>query len=96
MELNSLPDLLKTKLCYNFLRGRCVRNPCNYAHGSNELRSGDGVNTTEVRRQPHSGSKLDKPPYAQSGGSSMYGSTEPGTDEEVYEESLLPPGLLFE
>mmetsp|Transcript_39478 Transcript_39478/g.84156 ORF Transcript_39478/g.84156 Transcript_39478/m.84156 type:complete len:424 (+) Transcript_39478:679-1950(+) len=38
-ELQPAPDLAKTKLCYNFFRGRCTEPRCKFAHGSMELRS---------------------------------------------------------
>lgn len=38
-ELQPAPDLAKTKLCYNFFRGRCSDSRCKFAHGSQELRS---------------------------------------------------------
>lgn len=38
-ELQPAPDLAKTKLCYNFFRGRCNDARCKFAHGSQELRS---------------------------------------------------------
>lgn len=37
-ELEELPDLAYTKLCYHFFRGKCVDSLCKYAHGSKELR----------------------------------------------------------
>jgi len=38
-ELQPMPDLAKTKLCYNFFRRRCSDSKCKFAHGSAELRS---------------------------------------------------------
>eukprot|EP00931_Biecheleriopsis_adriatica_P116385 TRINITY_DN92027_c0_g1_i1.p1 TRINITY_DN92027_c0_g1~~TRINITY_DN92027_c0_g1_i1.p1 ORF type:complete len:1460 (-),score=324.55 TRINITY_DN92027_c0_g1_i1:101-4480(-) len=38
-ELQPIPDLAKTKLCYNFFRRRCNDPQCKFAHGSAELRS---------------------------------------------------------
>lgn len=32
------PDLIKTKICVNFLSGTCVKDDCTYAHGLPELR----------------------------------------------------------
>jgi hypothetical protein len=43
-ELNDLPDYIKTKLCYNFIRDRCTNANCKYAHGKDELRIGDSPN----------------------------------------------------
>lgn len=105
-ELTEQPDLFKTKFCYNFIRGRCTRNPCNYAHGNGELRSAQGVDTTEVPQYAHSiADAHEKLPYAYSelsgyavldedGTGSAGISTQSGTDEDVYEKLLLPPGLV--
>lgn len=38
-ELQPVPDLMKTKLCYMYFRRRCVDKHCKFAHGSAELRS---------------------------------------------------------
>ncbi|CAE8590048.1 unnamed protein product, partial [Polarella glacialis] len=38
-EMQPIPDLAKTKLCYNFFRRRCNDSRCKFAHGSAELRS---------------------------------------------------------
>ncbi|CAE7692738.1 unnamed protein product [Symbiodinium pilosum] len=38
-ELQPMPDLVKTKLCYNFFQRRCTDANCKFAHGSAELRS---------------------------------------------------------
>jgi hypothetical protein len=38
-ELTVQPNLYKTRICFNYNRGRCMKNPCNYAHGTEELRS---------------------------------------------------------
>jgi hypothetical protein len=98
-ELAEQPDLFKTKFCYNFIRGRCTRNPCNYAHGNGELRSVQGVNTTEVPQYAQSVDDAhEKWPYAHSemsGYADSAGiSTQSGTDEDVYEGLFLPPGLV--
>jgi len=46
-ELMPVPNLTKTKLCYNFFRNRCSTRNCKFAHGSRELRSAwDGINGT--------------------------------------------------
>lgn len=37
-ELKAAPDLMKTRLCQDWLNGRCVSNKCKFAHGRNELR----------------------------------------------------------
>jgi len=42
-ELQPAPDLVKTKLCYNFFCKRCSDSRCKFAHGAQELRS-DWVN----------------------------------------------------
>jgi hypothetical protein len=94
-ELSDQPDLLKTKLCYNFLRGRCENNPCNYAHGNNELRNGDSRNKTKV----YHGGRVEKKRQYKSEASTTDsdGKTTPsGTDEGKLEDLLFPPGLLFE
>lgn len=38
-ELLPQPDLVKTRLCYNYFRGRCSDARCRFAHGSQELRA---------------------------------------------------------
>jgi len=38
-ELQPVPDLVKTKLCYMHFRRRCNDSNCKFAHGSAELRS---------------------------------------------------------
>lgn len=38
-ELMPVPDLAKTKLCYNYFCKRCTDPRCKFAHGSQELRS---------------------------------------------------------
>lgn len=38
MELKSAPNLLKTRLCQDWLNGRCVAGDCKFAHGRQELR----------------------------------------------------------
>jgi len=38
-ELQPAPDLAKTKLCYNYFKGRCADARCKFAHGSEELRA---------------------------------------------------------
>lgn len=38
-ELLPMPDLAKTKMCYNYFRRRCNDPKCKFAHGSGELRS---------------------------------------------------------
>lgn len=38
-ELQPVPDLVKTKLCYMYFRRRCNDSSCKFAHGSAELRS---------------------------------------------------------
>jgi len=49
-ELQPVPDLVKTKLCYNYFRQRCNDSKCKYAHGYQELRATDGVYKTELCR----------------------------------------------
>jgi len=48
LELQHLPNLTKTKLCYNFLRGRCTDENCKHAHGYQELRATEIVYKTEM------------------------------------------------
>ncbi|CAJ1343148.1 unnamed protein product [Effrenium voratum] len=38
-ELQPMPNLAKTKICYNYFRRRCNEPNCKFAHGSAELRS---------------------------------------------------------
>jgi len=38
-ELMPMPDLAKTKMCYNYFRRRCNDPTCKFAHGFGELRS---------------------------------------------------------
>ncbi|CAE7395312.1 unnamed protein product, partial [Symbiodinium necroappetens] len=38
-ELQPMPDLAKTKMCYNYFQRRCADAHCKFAHGSAELRS---------------------------------------------------------
>eukprot|EP00439_Symbiodinium_sp_Y106_P063498 s2275_g9.t2 len=38
-ELQPMPDLAKTKMCYNYFQRRCADVHCKFAHGSAELRS---------------------------------------------------------
>ncbi|CAE7454887.1 unnamed protein product [Symbiodinium natans] len=38
-ELQPMPDLAKTKMCYNYFQRRCTDIHCKFAHGSAELRS---------------------------------------------------------
>lgn len=38
-EQQPMPDLAKTKLCYNYFRGKCADSRCKFAHGSSELRA---------------------------------------------------------
>jgi hypothetical protein len=38
-ELLPSPDLVKTKLCYSYFRGKCNDRRCKFAHGSRELRA---------------------------------------------------------
>mmetsp|Transcript_176793 Transcript_176793/g.567050 ORF Transcript_176793/g.567050 Transcript_176793/m.567050 type:complete len:702 (-) Transcript_176793:157-2262(-) len=49
-ELMAVPDLAKTKLCYNFFRRKCNDPRCKFAHGYQELRATDGVYKTEICR----------------------------------------------
>lgn len=37
-ELKNAPNLLKTRLCQDWLNGRCVAGECKFAHGRQELR----------------------------------------------------------
>lgn len=39
MELQSTPDLRKTRLCQAFEQGNCTNKDCTFAHGEEELRS---------------------------------------------------------
>ena len=40
LELSSMPDLSKTKLCANYPKGLCpYGNKCSFAHGEHELRA---------------------------------------------------------
>eukprot|EP00928_Gymnodinium_smaydae_P100185 TRINITY_DN9769_c0_g3_i1.p1 TRINITY_DN9769_c0_g3~~TRINITY_DN9769_c0_g3_i1.p1 ORF type:complete len:467 (-),score=91.80 TRINITY_DN9769_c0_g3_i1:44-1444(-) len=41
-ELQPIPDLAKTKLCFNHFRGRCAIEDCKFAHGSKELQHAEG------------------------------------------------------
>lgn len=43
-------DLAKTKLCFDFRRGRCKTSDCNFAHGRSELRLVEGVHKTSLCR----------------------------------------------
>jgi hypothetical protein len=38
-ELQPAPDLVKTKLCYNYYKQKCTDPRCKFAHGAAELRS---------------------------------------------------------
>jgi hypothetical protein len=49
-EMQEAPNLAKTRLCCNFLRGRCKDTACKYAHGYRELRSTDRFYKTEMCR----------------------------------------------
>jgi len=49
-ELQAVPDLAKTKLCYNFFRRKCNDSHCKFAHGYQELRATQGVYKTELCR----------------------------------------------
>lgn len=40
-ELQSAPDLRKTRLCRSFLAGKCDDRDCKFAHGEDELRASD-------------------------------------------------------
>eukprot|EP00435_Cladocopium_sp_Y103_P015637 s4506_g3.t2 len=40
-ELQSAPDLRKTRLCKSFLAGKCDDRDCKFAHGEEELRASD-------------------------------------------------------
>jgi len=55
-ELQAVPDLAKTKLCYNFFRQKCNDSRCKFAHGYQELRATEGVYKTELCRWWGSGS----------------------------------------
>lgn len=37
-ELKAPPDLIKTRLCQDWINGICLSRTCNYAHGRKELR----------------------------------------------------------
>lgn len=47
-ELKELPDLVKTRLCFSFLRGKCDDRNCRYAHGRKELRATEYFYKTEL------------------------------------------------
>lgn len=47
-ELQSPPNLAKTKLCHSFILGRCNDRKCRFAHGQAELRWTDHVYKTEL------------------------------------------------
>lgn len=47
-ELQPLPDLQKTRLCFAYLRGKCKDPNCRYAHGRKELRATDYFYKTEL------------------------------------------------
>jgi len=49
-ELQAVPDLAKTKLCYNYFRRKCNDSNCKFAHGYQELRATEGVYKTELCR----------------------------------------------
>lgn len=49
-ELQPVPDLAKTKLCYNFFRQQCNDSRCKFAHGYSELRATDTIYKTELCR----------------------------------------------
>jgi len=49
-ELNSPPDLSKTKLCVNFFKRKCNDVYCKFAHGHQELRATGNVYKTELCR----------------------------------------------
>eukprot|EP00931_Biecheleriopsis_adriatica_P087495 TRINITY_DN61959_c0_g1_i1.p1 TRINITY_DN61959_c0_g1~~TRINITY_DN61959_c0_g1_i1.p1 ORF type:complete len:1392 (-),score=331.78 TRINITY_DN61959_c0_g1_i1:32-4207(-) len=49
-ELQQMPDLKKTKLCYNFYRKKCNDAKCKFAHGYSELRATQTVYRTELCR----------------------------------------------
>eukprot|EP00930_Biecheleria_cincta_P033999 TRINITY_DN23530_c0_g1_i2.p1 TRINITY_DN23530_c0_g1~~TRINITY_DN23530_c0_g1_i2.p1 ORF type:complete len:1270 (+),score=260.59 TRINITY_DN23530_c0_g1_i2:480-3812(+) len=55
-ELQPVPDLMKTKLCYNFYRRKCNDKNCKFAHGYSELRSTQTVYKTELCRWYANGS----------------------------------------
>jgi len=54
-ELNSPPDLSKTKLCVNFFKRKCNDVYCKFAHGHQELRATGSVYKTELCRAWSSG-----------------------------------------
>lgn len=47
-QLQSVPDLTKTRLCFNFFRGECHNTNCSFAHGYHELRSTNNLFKTEL------------------------------------------------
>jgi hypothetical protein len=49
-ELQPIPDLAKTKLCYNYFRHKCNDSRCKFAHGYQELRATNNVYKTELCR----------------------------------------------
>jgi len=48
IELQSAPDLSKTKLCFKYFRGQCRDERCTFAHGYNELRATTSFYKTEL------------------------------------------------
>jgi len=49
-ELQPAPDLAKTRLCNNFLKGFCKDETCSFAHGYRELRGTENFFKTEMCR----------------------------------------------
>lgn len=50
LEPESSRKLAKTKLCFDFRRGRCKDSECKFAHGRSELRFVNGVHKTSLCR----------------------------------------------
>lgn len=47
-ELEVVPDLTKTKLCFMYFRGLCSKSECGFAHGYEELRCTGSLYKTEL------------------------------------------------
>lgn len=47
-QLQSVPDLRKTRLCFSYFRGECQKTNCCFAHGYHELRSTNNLFKTEL------------------------------------------------
>jgi len=92
-ELMPKPDLVKTKICLNFLSGACLNPNCTYAHGLQEMRNARGSGTSTSGSSASGlvmhGAPVSSPPSYASG-SSVSGDQ---TRQHVSQHDLVSPSL---